>query len=113
MLLKFLYVFFFWLSKFKSSVLFQSLINALHNEVGDDNVKLGTEVLSLACTFDGVPAPGGWSISVDSKDANGKDLAKNQTFDAVIMTVRTANLHLPFRVLVSGQRSGKLVAIDL
>ncbi|CAD6263244.1 unnamed protein product [Miscanthus lutarioriparius] len=70
----------------------QSLINALRNEVGDDNVKLGTEVLSLACTFDGVPAPGGWSISVDSKDANGKDLAKNQTFDAVIMTAPLSNV---------------------
>lgn len=96
-----LYVFFVWLSKCKRSVLFQSLINALHNEVGDDNLKLGTEVLSLACTFDGVPAPGGWSISFNSKDASGKDLAKNQTFDAVIMTVRTANLHSSFRVLVS------------
>ncbi|XP_066383196.1 protoporphyrinogen oxidase, mitochondrial-like isoform X1 [Miscanthus floridulus] len=70
----------------------QSLINALRNEVGDDNVKLGTEVLSLACTFDGVPAPGGWSISVDSKDASGKDLAKNQTFDAVIMTAPLSNV---------------------
>lgn len=98
-----LYVLFSWLSKFKSSLLFQSLINALHNEVGDDNVKLGTEVLSLACTFDGVPALGRWSISVDSKDSSDKDLASNQTFDAVIMTVRTANLLLSFRVLVSGQ----------
>ncbi|XP_066345325.1 protoporphyrinogen oxidase, mitochondrial-like [Miscanthus floridulus] len=70
----------------------QSLINALHNEVGDDNVKLGTEVLSLACTFDGVPAPGGWSISVDSKDASGNNLAKNQTFDAVIMTAPLSNV---------------------
>ncbi|EES11038.1 hypothetical protein BDA96_06G143400 [Sorghum bicolor] len=70
----------------------QSLINALHNEVGDDNVKLGTEVLSLACTLDGAPAPGGWSISDDSKDASGKDLAKNQTFDAVIMTAPLSNV---------------------
>ncbi|CAL5068607.1 unnamed protein product [Urochloa decumbens] len=70
----------------------QSLINALHNEVGDDNVKLGTEVLSLACTFDGLPATGGWSISVDSKDAGSKDLAKNQTFDAVIMTAPLSNV---------------------
>ncbi|CAD6260439.1 unnamed protein product [Miscanthus lutarioriparius] len=69
-----------------------SLINALHNEVGDDNVKLGTEVLSLACTFDGVPAPGGWSIFVDSKDASGNDLAKKQTFDAVIMTAPLSNV---------------------
>lgn len=75
-------------------------------------MKLGTEVLSLACTFDGVPALGRWSISVDSKDSGDKDLASNQTFDAVIMTVRTANLLLSFRVLVSGQWSGKLVAID-
>jgi oxygen-dependent protoporphyrinogen oxidase len=70
----------------------QSLINALHNEVGDDNVKLGTEVLSLACTFDGLPATGGWSISVDSKDAGSKDLVKNQTFDAVIMTAPLSNV---------------------
>ncbi|CAN6249166.1 unnamed protein product [Urochloa humidicola] len=70
----------------------QSLINALHNEVGDDNVKLGTEVLSLACTFDGLPTTGGWSISVDSKDAGSKDLAKNQTFDAVIMTAPLSNV---------------------
>ncbi|CAL5026731.1 unnamed protein product [Urochloa decumbens] len=70
----------------------QSLINALHNEVGDDNVKLGTEVLSLACTFDGLPVTGGWSISVDSKDAGSKDLAKNQTFDAVIMTAPLSNV---------------------
>nr|TKW05124.1 hypothetical protein SEVIR_7G155600v2 [Setaria viridis] len=70
----------------------QSLINALHNEVGDDNVKLGTEVLSLACTFDGLPSTGGWSISVDSKDAGSKDLAKNQTFDAVIMTAPLSNV---------------------
>ena len=76
-------------------VIFQSLINALHNEVGDGNVKLGTEVLSVACTFDGLPATGGWSISVDSKDGGSKDLAKNQTFDAVIMTVRTLTwIHL-------------------
>jgi len=71
----------------------QSLINALHNEVGDGNVKLGTEVLSLACTFDGLPATGGWSISVDSKDGGSKDLAKNQTFDAVIMTAPLSNVH--------------------
>ncbi|WVZ86209.1 hypothetical protein U9M48_033030 [Paspalum notatum var. saurae] len=70
----------------------QSLINALHNEVGDDNVKLGTEVLSLACTFDGVPETGGWSISVDSKDASSKDLARKQTFDAVIMTAPLSNV---------------------
>lgn len=72
----------------------QSLINALHNEVGDDNVKLGTEVLSLACTFDGVPTTGGWSISVDSKDARSKDLAKKQTFDAVIMTAPLSNVQM-------------------
>ncbi|KAJ1271647.1 hypothetical protein BS78_06G142700 [Paspalum vaginatum] len=70
----------------------QSLISALHNEVGGDNVKLGTEVLSLACTFDGVPETGGWSISVDSKDASSKDLAKKQTFDAVIMTAPLSNV---------------------
>ncbi|XP_062184825.1 protoporphyrinogen oxidase, mitochondrial [Phragmites australis] len=70
----------------------QSLVNALHNEVGDGNVKLGTEVLSLACSFDGVPASGGWSISVDSKNASSKELAKNQIFDAVIMTAPLSNV---------------------
>ncbi|KAF8715165.1 hypothetical protein HU200_027720 [Digitaria exilis] len=71
---------------------FQSLINALHNEVGDENVKLSAEVLSLACTFDGVPATGGWSISIDSKDAGSKHLATNQSFDAVIMTAPLSNV---------------------
>uniref|UniRef100_A0A0E0DFJ0 Protoporphyrinogen oxidase n=1 Tax=Oryza meridionalis TaxID=40149 RepID=A0A0E0DFJ0_9ORYZ len=70
----------------------QSLIDALHNEVGDGNVKLGTEVLSLACSCDGVSSSGGWSISVDSKDAKGKDLRKNQSFDAVIMTAPLSNV---------------------
>nr|CAE01661.2 OSJNBa0084K20.6 [Oryza sativa Japonica Group]CAE02483.2 OSJNBa0076N16.4 [Oryza sativa Japonica Group] len=70
----------------------QSLIDALHNEVGDGNVKLGTEVLSLACCCDGVSSSGGWSISVDSKDAKGKDLRKNQSFDAVIMTAPLSNV---------------------
>ncbi|KAL6903604.1 hypothetical protein ACP4OV_004417 [Aristida adscensionis] len=64
----------------------QSLIDALQNEVGDGSMKLRTEVLSLACTFDGVPSSGGWSISIDSKDASSKELVKNQTFDAIIMT---------------------------
>ncbi|TVU15472.1 hypothetical protein EJB05_38994, partial [Eragrostis curvula] len=70
----------------------QSLIDELHKEVGDGNVKLGTEVLSLACRFDGVPAAGRWSISVDSKDASSKELTKNQTFDAVIMTAPLSNV---------------------
>uniref|UniRef100_A0A0A9DGT8 Protoporphyrinogen oxidase n=1 Tax=Arundo donax TaxID=35708 RepID=A0A0A9DGT8_ARUDO len=70
----------------------QSLIVALHNEIGDGNVKLGTEVLSLACSFDGVPASGGWSIAVDSKNARSKELAKKQTFDAVIMTAPLSNV---------------------
>uniref|UniRef100_A0A0D3FXB9 Amine oxidase domain-containing protein n=1 Tax=Oryza barthii TaxID=65489 RepID=A0A0D3FXB9_9ORYZ len=70
----------------------QSLIDALHNEVGDGNVKLCTEVLSLACCCDGVSSSGGWSISVDSKDAKGKDLRKNQSFDAVIMTAPLSNV---------------------
>ncbi|KAG8082477.1 hypothetical protein GUJ93_ZPchr0014g47312 [Zizania palustris] len=70
----------------------QSLIDALHNEVGDSNVKLGTEVLSLACSCDGVSSSGGWSISADSKDAKGKHLKKNQSFDAVIMTAPLSNV---------------------
>lgn len=83
------YTTYIWVCKgFMLFIAFQSLIDALHNEVGDGNVKLGTEVLSLACCCDGVSSSGGWSISVDSKDAKGKDLRKNQSFDAVIMTVR-------------------------
>ncbi|TVU15447.1 hypothetical protein EJB05_38968, partial [Eragrostis curvula] len=78
--------------KRRNDACMQSLIDALHKEVGDGNLKLGTEVLSLACSFDGVPAAGGWSISVDSKDASSKELAKNQTFDAVIMTAPLSNV---------------------
>lgn len=55
-------------------------------------MKLGTEVLSLACNCDGHPASGGWSISVASKDASSKELAKNQSFDAVIMTAPLSNV---------------------
>jgi protoporphyrinogen/coproporphyrinogen III oxidase len=71
---------------------FQSLVDALHNEVGDGNVKLGTEVLSLGCSVDG----SGWSISVDSKNTSSKELARKQSFDAVIMTVRIADLYSSF-----------------
>nr|QHA79698.1 mitochondrial protoporphyrinogen IX oxidase [Eleusine indica]QHA79703.1 mitochondrial protoporphyrinogen oxidase 2 [Eleusine indica] len=70
----------------------QSLIDALHNEVGDGNVKLSTEVLSLACSVDGVPASGGWSISIDSKNTGSKEFGKKQTFDAVIMTAPLSNV---------------------
>lgn len=59
-------------------------------------MKLGTEVLSLACNYDGVPASGGWSVSVHSKNATSKESQKNQTFDAVIMTVRIADLYSSF-----------------
>jgi oxygen-dependent protoporphyrinogen oxidase len=72
---------------------FQTLVDALHKEIGDGNVKLATQVLSLACSCDGLSASNGWSIFVDSKDASNRELAKNQPFDAVIMTVR--NTHLP------------------
>ena len=72
---------------------FQTLVDALHKEVGDSNVKLGTQVLSLACNCDELSASDGWSIFVDSKDATSKGLAKNQSFDAVIMTVRITHLH--------------------
>ena len=72
---------------------FQTLVDALHKEVGDGNVKLGTQVLSLACSCDGLSASDGWSIFADSKVANNKELTKKQPFDAVIMTVRYT--HLP------------------
>ena len=34
----------------------QTLVDALHKEVGDNNVKLGTQVLSLACNCDELSA---------------------------------------------------------
>ncbi|XP_048558064.1 protoporphyrinogen oxidase, mitochondrial [Triticum urartu] len=70
----------------------QTLVDALHKEVGDSNVKLGTQVLSLACNCDELSASDGWSIFVDSKDASSKELAKNQSFDAVIMTAPLSNV---------------------
>jgi hypothetical protein len=94
---------------------FQSLVDALHDEVGDGNVKLGTEVLSLACSVDG----DGWSISVDSKNASSKELAKKRSFDAVIMTVRIINLYSSFTLFIfckfgsSDIWSGKFVMFAL
>nr|CAB3484946.1 unnamed protein product [Digitaria exilis] len=74
------------------SIIVGAILSKLTAKVGDENVKLSAEVLSLACTFDGVPATGGWSISIDSKDAGSKHLATNQSFDAVIMTAPLSNV---------------------
>ncbi|XP_024311696.1 protoporphyrinogen oxidase 2, chloroplastic/mitochondrial isoform X2 [Brachypodium distachyon] len=70
----------------------QTLVEGLHKDVGDGNVKLGTQVLSLACSCDRLSASDGWSISVNSKDASSKLAAKNQLFDAVIMTAPLSNV---------------------
>ena len=90
-------------------IAFQTLVDTLHKEVGDGNVKLGTQVLSLACSCDGLPASDGWSISVNSKDASSKELAKNQSFDAVIMKVR--NAHLYFSQSLFDMQSGKFASL--
>lgn len=66
---------------------FQTLINKLCEEVGVDNLKLNSKVLSLSCSFDGSTPLGSWSISYATNDADTKKLKKDQSFDAVIMTV--------------------------
>jgi hypothetical protein len=64
------------------------LINSLSKEVGDDNLKLNSKVLSLAYNYLAKSQSGTWSISCDTKDPGTKDLMRKQSFDAVIMTVR-------------------------
>lgn len=64
------------------------LIDSLSKEVGGDNLKLNSKVLSLAYNYE-VKSPSGlWSISCDTKDPGTKNLTRKQSFDAVIMTVR-------------------------
>ncbi|THU53367.1 hypothetical protein C4D60_Mb10t13650 [Musa balbisiana] len=70
----------------------QTLINKLCEEVGVDNLKLNSKVLSLSCSFDGSTPLGSWSISYATNDADTKKLKKDQSFDAVIMTAPLCNV---------------------
>lgn len=64
------------------------LIDSLSKEVGGNNLKLNSKVLSLAYNYEAKSPSGTWSISCDTKDPGTKNLVKKQSFDAVIMTVR-------------------------
>lgn len=69
------------------SVLLQTLTDKLCEEVGVDKLKLNSEVLSLSCSCDGSSPFSSWSISYAASDADTKELKKDQSFDAVIMTL--------------------------
>ncbi|XP_078172987.1 flavin containing amine oxidoreductase family isoform X2 [Carex rostrata] len=64
----------------------QVLIDSLSKEVGGDNLKLNSKVLSLAYNYEVKSPSGPWSISCDTKDPGTKNLTRKQSFDAVIMT---------------------------
>lgn len=62
----------------------------LCEELGGDNLKLNSKVLSLSCNVDGSSPFSicSWSLSYAANDAKKKALRNDQSFDAVIMTVR-------------------------
>ncbi|CAL9198964.1 unnamed protein product [Musa hybrid cultivar] len=70
----------------------QTLIDKLCEEVGVDNLKLNSKVLSLSCSFDASTPLSSWSISYATNDADTKELKKDQSFDAVIMTAPLRNV---------------------
>ncbi|XP_073007889.1 protoporphyrinogen oxidase, mitochondrial isoform X2 [Typha latifolia] len=70
----------------------QALTDSLCNEVGSDNLKLNSKVLSLSYNYDGGSPFNSWAISFSAKDRKKKEVAKNQSFDAVIMTAPLSNV---------------------
>nr|CAD1837109.1 unnamed protein product [Ananas comosus var. bracteatus] len=70
---------------------FMTLTDTLCKEIGGDNLKLSSKVLSLSCKYDESSPSSSWAISLGAKDANSKDLA-SQSFDAVIMTAPLSNV---------------------
>ncbi|WOL02429.1 protoporphyrinogen oxidase, chloroplastic/mitochondrial [Canna indica] len=70
----------------------QTLTDKLSEEVGIDNLKLNSKVLSLSCSFDGSSPLSSWSISYAAHDADNMELKKDQIFDAVIMTAPLCNV---------------------
>ncbi|XP_077227144.1 flavin containing amine oxidoreductase family isoform X2 [Tasmannia lanceolata] len=63
----------------------QTLIDILCKELGNDNLKLKSKVLSLSYNHDG-NLLNNWSISFTTSHPKRKDLSLDQYFDAVIMT---------------------------
>lgn len=57
-------------------------------KIGNDNLKLGSKVLSLSCDCDGASPLESWSISYAANHGNLAEL--DQPFDAIIMTVKEA-----------------------
>lgn len=70
----------------------QALIDMLCKELGGDNVKLNSKVLSLSCNVDGSSPFSSWSLSYAANDANTKAVRKDQSFDSVIMTAPLCNV---------------------
>ncbi|CAA6667815.1 unnamed protein product [Spirodela intermedia] len=70
----------------------QTLIDVLCTELGSENLKFNSKVLSLACSHDGNPSLDTWSISIASNNDNQKDALTYNSFDAVIMTAPLCNV---------------------
>ncbi|MQL71133.1 hypothetical protein Taro_003457 [Colocasia esculenta] len=70
----------------------QTLIDTLCGEIGSENLKLNTEVLSLACNIDGNTSFPDWRISIASDRDNQRDHLKDWSFDAIIMTAPLCNV---------------------
>lgn len=68
----------------------QTLTDMLCAELGNENLKLDSKVLSLSCDHDGNSPFTSWSISCAAKKGSLKEL--RQPFDAVIMTAPLCNV---------------------
>ncbi|XP_008783797.2 protoporphyrinogen oxidase, mitochondrial isoform X3 [Phoenix dactylifera] len=70
----------------------KALTDTLCKELGGDNLKLNSKVLSLSCNVDGSSPFSSWSLFYAANDAKTKALRKDQSFDAVIMTAPLCNV---------------------
>ncbi|KAJ4790526.1 Protoporphyrinogen oxidase [Rhynchospora pubera] len=70
----------------------QVLIDSLSKEVGGDNLKLNSKVLSLAYNYEAKSPSGTWSIACDTRNPGTKDITRKQSFDAVIMTAPVSSV---------------------
>ncbi|XP_078432929.1 flavin containing amine oxidoreductase family [Wolffia australiana] len=70
----------------------QTLVDALSSEVGEENLKLNSKVLSLAYGQYGNSLSDAWSISIGSNSDSQKDALTGNPFDAIIMTAPIDNV---------------------
>ena len=68
----------------------------LCRKLGTDNMKLHSKVLSLSCDPDGSSPFKNWSISYAAKGGNQLEL--DQSFDAIVMTVKEAHITMQFNI---------------